>query len=322
MSGRALASLLAAAFAVPAAGAWAAPHGAHGGPHEGVPAAPAPAAPAAPAHGGHGSHGAAPTARTATVSMGASAFLPRRVDVLAGDTVTWRNGSVLLHTVSAEDGSWDAGTLRSGDERSHAFTATGTVAYLCRLHAGMRGEVDVHRLLLDPRERTAAPGRPFPLSGRAALPEGATVTLEADAGAGYVPAGEATVGADGRFATAIHPQVPATYRAVAAGEASPGVPVSVADRAVRTRLRRDGRRATITATVAPASPGATVVLQLRLPERFGWWPVARARLDRASRARFVRRPVRTVPARVVLTLADGATELARSRTFRLPGSGR
>jgi hypothetical protein len=98
--------------------------------------------------------------------------------------------------------------------------------------------------------------------------------------------------------------------------------VAVVQRAVLARVRRDGRRTTVTASVAPASPGATVVLQLRLPERFGWWPVARARLDARGRARFHLRPRRTVPARVVLTLPDGATALARSAPFRLRGSGR
>ena len=64
-------------------------------------------------------------------------------------------------------------------------------------------------------------------------------------------------------------------------------------------------------------PGATLVLQLRLREHFGWWPVARARAGRDGRARF-RVPVgRRVAARVVLTLADGATRLATSRTLHV-----
>jgi hypothetical protein len=253
--------------------------------------------------------------------MGASAFLPAHVDILAGDTVTWRNDSVRRHTVSAADGSWDAGPLFSGDTASHVFTATGTSEYLCRLHAGMRGEVAVHRLLLDRRADPAAPGRPYPVTGRAALPAGSTVGLEADAGAGFVRVGEAEVGADGRFAATIHPQEPASYRAVAEGEASPAVPVLVVNRTIAARVRREGRRATVTATVTPATKGATVVLQLRLPERFGWWPVARGRLDAHGRARFTLRPRRTVPARVVLTLPDGATALAHSAPVRLRGSG-
>lgn len=49
---------------------------------------------------------------------------------------------------------------------------------------------------------------------------------------------------------------------------------------------------------------ATVVLQLYLKERFGWWPVATHRLDKRSRTTF--RPAqRGVRARVVLTLPNG-----------------
>ncbi len=322
MTGRALAALLAAALAGPAAAHAADPHGSG---HGAAPAAGHGAPPAA-GHGeapaaGHGGHGAT-AARTTSIGMGAFAFLPPHVDVLAGDTVTWRNGSVRRHTVSAPDGSWDLGVLLSGDEGSRTFAATGTSAYFCRLHAGMAGHVAVHRLLLDRPAGSAAPGRPFPLTGRAALADGATVTLEADAGGGFAPVGEARVGADGRFAATIEPQAAATYRAAAGGEASPAVTVPVVERAVLARVRRDGRRATITASVTPASPGATVVLQLRLPERFGWWPVARARLDGRGRARFRLRPRRTVPARVVLTLPDGATALGHSAPFRLRGSGR
>jgi hypothetical protein len=58
-------------------------------------------------------------------------------------------------------------------------------------------------------------------------------------------------------------------------------------------------------------------LQYRLKERFGWWPVRTARLDRRSRARFVVQPRHAVRARVVLVGEDGATALARSAPFRV-----
>jgi hypothetical protein len=86
----------------------------------------------------------------------------------------------------------------------------------------------------------------------------------------------------------------------------------VLDRKVAASVTRHGRRVTVSASVTPATPGSTVVLQLRLPERFGWWPVARTKLDKASRARFTIPLTRHVPARVVLTLPDGATRLATS----------
>ena len=69
--------------------------------------------------------------------------------------------------------------------------------------------------------------------------------------------------------------------------------------------------------VAPGAPGSPVVLQLRLPLHFGWWPVARAKLDHHSTAHFALKLAHRYPARVVLTLANGATVLATSRTLRV-----
>jgi hypothetical protein len=66
------------------------------------------------------------------------------------------------------------------------------------------------------------------------------------------------------------------------------------------------------ARVAPSGRGQTVVLQLHLPEHFGWWPVRRARLGGGSRARFTITTRRRVRARVLLTRPDGATPLASS----------
>ena len=45
--------------------------------------------------------------------------------------------------------------------------------------------------------------------------------------------------------------------------------------------------------------------------------MARAKLDHHSRARFALRLGHRYPARVVLTLRDGATQLALSRTLRV-----
>jgi hypothetical protein len=61
-----------------------------------------------------------------------------------------------------------------------------------------------------------------------------------------------------------------------------------------------------------------VVLELKLRERFGWWPVDRARLDRRSRARFTVRRHAGAPARVVLVAPDWATTLSESRVLHIP----
>ncbi|MEA2479849.1 MAG: hypothetical protein QOJ07_1771, partial [Thermoleophilaceae bacterium] len=95
------------------------------------------------------------------------------------------------------------------------------------------------------------------------------------------------------------------------------VRLDVLDRRVSASAARHGRRIAVSARVAPAAPGAAVVLQLKLKERFGWWPVARAKLDGSSHVRFNITRLRGAVARVVLTLPDGATPLALSRTVRV-----
>jgi plastocyanin len=260
---------------------------------------------------------AAPAGAVMPLTIQFAAFAPPRVDVLAGDTATWRNVSGRMHTVTAADGAWTSARLSTGATFSQRFDVPGDYQYYCQIHPFMRGEVDVHRLLLTTPSEPAAPGRPFVLAGRAALPAGAVVTLEEDAGAGGRPAATATVGAGGGFRASVVASASASFRAVAGADASPPVQVLVLDRTVAATARRDGRRFKVTARVSPASPGALVVLQLHLRERFGWWPVHRARLNHASAAAFRVRLHRRVKARVVLTPADGATVLATSPVVRV-----
>jgi hypothetical protein len=185
------------------------------------------------------------------------------------------------------------------------------------LHPFMRGEVDVHNVLLAVPSEPGAPGRPYVLHGRSSAPSGTDVSIDADSGTGFQPAGHATVDADGTFTTEIEPMTTASYRAVVGDEASPAVQLLVLDRNVAASAGGRGHGVTVSARVAPASKGAPVVLELRLPQHFGWWPVARAKLNDSSVARFSLRLAHRYPARVVLTLRDGATTLAVSRTLHV-----
>ncbi len=251
----------------------------------------------------------------ATVSIGFDAYQPAQVDVLAGERVQWMNDSARQHTVTAEDGAYDSGRLGAGASFAHVYEAPGAYRFYCRLHPSMRGEVDVQRILLDAPGGPAGPGRVYPLRGHAALPAGSSVSIEADSGAGYAQVAQATVADDGTFTAALVPRTSATYRAVAGADTSPPVQLLVLDHTVHVTVTRGLRRAVVRVHVTPAAPGATVVLQLRLRDRFGWWPLITRRLDAASRARLVVGARRGVPARVLLTLPDGATELARSPTL-------
>jgi len=250
---------------------------------------------------GPGGQDGAHAAVTHEVAAGFNTFTPPRVRALTGDRVVWANDSARAHTVTGD--GFDSGRLGPGARFERRFDAAGTFPYHCSLHVGMTGEVEVAPLLLETPAAAAAPGRPYPLRGRAALPAGSDVTVVGDAG----PLARATVDGEGRWAATIVPRTSTTLRAVAGDRQSAPATLAVLDRAVRTR--RAGRALAV--TVTPAAPGQTVVLQLRLPLRFGWWPVQRARLDARSTARF-RLPRRRVPSRVVLTLRDGATVLAAS----------
>jgi plastocyanin len=274
------------------------------------------AGPTASAQMGHGGHGMDAGPAT-SVSMSTSAYAPTGLDVLVGDTVRWSNDSVRAHTVSAEDGTWSSARIIANDTYGRRFDDAGSVPYYCKLHPFMRGVVNVRRILLDAPREPGAPGRAYALHGRTALPAGSPVTIEADAGAGFQRAAETTVDADGTFETDVVPRTSASYRAVSGSETSRAAQLLVLDRRLAASGRTHGGKVTVSVVVAPASPGATVVLQLRLKERFGWWPVARAKVDHHSRASFSLRLAHRYPARVALTLADGATQLALSRTLRV-----
>jgi plastocyanin len=250
-----------------------------------------------------------------SVSILAAAYGTAKVDVLAGDTVTWHNDSIRAHTVSAADGSFDSARLGVAQTYAHRFDTAGVVGYYCQIHPFMRAEVDVHRVLLDPPHDAAAPGQALAVTGRAALPAGTAVTIKAADGS---VAGAAAVDSSGHFATTVRPRATTSYTAVAGADVSPPVQVLVLDRKVKASAGRARHgRVVVRTRVLPASPGATVVLQLHLRERFGWWPVKHVRLDRHSRARFTVRVSHKVRARVVLTAADGATPLARSAVLGL-----
>ena len=247
---------------------------------------------------------------TASVNVLFQSFSPSRVDLLPGETVAWTNQSERLHTLTANDGSFDSGELAGGRTFSHRFAGAGSYAYHCRLHPGMVGSVDVRRVILDPLPPGAVPaGKPIRFSGRTA--DAGPVTLQRRAAGRFRAVARALPGAAGRWSVNVTPRATATYRAVIAASTSQTRRLLVTNRSVRVRARR-GR---IHVTVAPAYPGARVRLQLKLRERFGWWPAASRRLDYLSRATFVVR--RRARARVVLVDRDGWTPAATSRVVRV-----
>lgn len=81
---------------------------------------------------------------TAAVSIQSFSFNPGGSTVAVGDTVTWTNNQAgVSHTVSADAGAFDSGTVASGATFSFTFTTPGTFAYHCNIHPNMHGTVTV-----------------------------------------------------------------------------------------------------------------------------------------------------------------------------------
>ncbi len=225
----------------------------------------------------------APAARAAEVNVQFQAFAPQQTEILPGESVTWTNVSERLHTVTASDGSFDTGDFPGGATFAYTFPAVGSFPYHCTIHPTMTGEVDVRRVLLDSLPPAPVPaGSAVEFSGRAADPA-AAVRIERDGGAaGFQTVATAHPAPDGTWKTSIPATSTGDYRASVGADTSSTRRLLVIDRSVLVRATRHG----VNVEVVPHLPGAVVVLQLHLRDRFGWWPAQRVRLDYVSRATF------------------------------------
>ena len=70
-------------------------------------------------------------------------YQPDPVVVQAGGKVIWQNQDAAPHTATADDESWDTGTIEKGKLGSETFKEPGTFAYFCEIHPDMRGTVEV-----------------------------------------------------------------------------------------------------------------------------------------------------------------------------------
>jgi len=81
--------------------------------------------------------------RAEKVEIADFAYDPDPVTVQVGGKVTWLNQDSAPHTATAEDGSFDTGTLEEGKLKSETFKQAGTYDYICQIHPDMHGVVEV-----------------------------------------------------------------------------------------------------------------------------------------------------------------------------------
>lgn len=70
-------------------------------------------------------------------------YQPDPVVVQTGGKVVWQNVDAAPHTATADDDSWDTGTIEKGKTGSETFKEAGTFSYYCEIHPTMKGTVEV-----------------------------------------------------------------------------------------------------------------------------------------------------------------------------------
>jgi len=70
-------------------------------------------------------------------------FIPDRLVVRAGDTVTWLNEDDIPHAVAASDKSFRSRALDTDDKYSFTFTTPGVYEYFCSMHPHMKATIVV-----------------------------------------------------------------------------------------------------------------------------------------------------------------------------------
>lgn len=79
-----------------------------------------------------------------SVTMAGMVFSPSNITVKSGTTITWTNNDNISHTVTADDNSFNSGTLAAGATFSHTFNTAGVIHYHCNFHSMMVATVTVN----------------------------------------------------------------------------------------------------------------------------------------------------------------------------------
>jgi hypothetical protein len=248
-------------------------------------------------------------------------FAPGAADALVGEPVTWVNDDGTAHDVATFADGFDSGRMEVGARFSQTFAEQGTYQYHCTLHRFMFGSVRVFGLALGAAARSAGPGQPATLSGRAPAGVDAVLIERLGASGAWEAVGAATPGADRTFSAEVPTAGPSAFRARSGELLSPVVSVA-ARPMVHLSATRHGARISVAVATDPAQPGARVALQHYVRERFTFVTVARGKLTRASRATFTLRSRHYERVRAVITQGVAGYGSATSRAVGVPtGAG-
>jgi plastocyanin len=78
-----------------------------------------------------------------TVQMKDIEFAPEKTRLKVGQTVCWTNEDDIQHDAVADDGAFGSSLFGHGKTFSWKATKAGAITYVCSVHPGMTGELDV-----------------------------------------------------------------------------------------------------------------------------------------------------------------------------------
>lgn len=75
------------------------------------------------------------------VTIDATSYSPRNLEVRVGDTVIWTNHDLLVHTVTARNGTFDSTDIAAGASWRTEVPRPGGFDYFCLYHPTMEGSL-------------------------------------------------------------------------------------------------------------------------------------------------------------------------------------
>lgn len=269
-------------------------------------------------------------AATKTVDITRLGFVPDRLTIDPGDTVTWTNKDSTQHQVVPDQGAFPTSpALQANQTYSYRFVKSGTFSYRDGFARNERGRITVR----DGVSLAAVPGivrfgGSATLSGavsNAQASENVTVEAQECGKPTATRIGAATTVANGAWSMVVKPTVNTVYQVRWKTTASAKFEVKVAPQVALVRLRAGRFSARVTAT--QSFVGKFVVLQRYSAARRRWLTLKRVVLRTAgapvggaitSRAGVTSRVPRRTRLRLVLPQAQAGAcyAAAQSATIR------
>jgi plastocyanin len=79
-----------------------------------------------------------------SVGMKDIKFVPESATAKVGQKIVWTNNENIPHNVTAEEGAdFGSDTLQEGDTFEFTPQKAGTIKYVCTIHSGQNGEIEV-----------------------------------------------------------------------------------------------------------------------------------------------------------------------------------